>query len=165
MNKKFGLPANLFFYFLLILLVFIAGCTSTSTGEALNIVKQQEPTIPQSQLFNNDAVQSRINEIKSLGVPISVSGVSEVIVFDDFENGRAETQYYVKAGSNKRYRVYFSENKKLLSGEALTVSGVALGNEIVSDSYYGTSKSNSSSTSNENLGVQETLVALVNFEK
>lgn len=68
------------------------------------------------------------------GVPVSITGELTILYMDDFENKRAELQYFIEdKQSKKRYRLQFKDTPSghLRTGMTLTARGKAKGKELL----------------------------------
>ncbi|MEK6941615.1 MAG: hypothetical protein AABW85_02055, partial [archaeon] len=136
-----------------------------STNSGINLITSQNAIQQFSEvpLFDESALQKRIEEISKLGGDISAHGELEVITSDDFKNKRAGYQYFLKEGT-KRYQIYFPINPKLVSSEKLEVSGKVYNNEIVIANYKKIGPVTAVTESNQVIGEQKIAVILVNFQ-
>ncbi|MHC4696439.1 MAG: metallopeptidase domain-containing protein [Planctomycetota bacterium] len=91
------------------------------------------------------------------------SGVLEVAGYDDFENRRAESRYYLRGDDGAYYRIQFAELPRLLPGTHLHLDGIeAEGLLFVHD--FEVLSAPPRGGANPNLGEQRTVVLLVNSQ-
>lgn len=149
--------------------IAIAGASYLATLKNVNAVNPP-PDIPitrdyaqltQADLFDKNSLQERIDKILELGEYKSITGTSEVVIYDDFENKRAETQYFVN-DDGVRYRIHFDKAPRLKSGQKIIIDGIGYNNDIVVADYEILDGAPGKADP-RNLGDQKTVVLLVNF--
>mgnify|MGYP001609209025 FL=1 len=99
---------------------------------------------------------------------IEVKGELAVLIFDNFDNKRSQTEYRLEtadsSGSKKIYRLHFAKGQPdLLSGSTIKVKGVALDSELALTEAGGTSLQTISAAAATTTGDQRTLAILFNF--
>ena len=108
------------------------------------------------------AASHPVSGTNAFGKDVTKSGVLEVLIYDDFENHKAETHHFLQGDDRLRYRLYFQHPPQLISGTRLEVHGNILEGSFVVSSYE-TFPAQQRGT-NSNLGEQRTVVLLVNFQ-
>ncbi len=99
---------------------------------------------------------------KNLEQEISVAGVLELLVLDDFKNKKSKTEYFLRA-DKKRFTLYPTKTLSVTSGSKIKVAGMKIGNSIVFEPGIGQKSKVQSAVSNT-LGEQKIVVILVNFQ-
>jgi cysteine-rich repeat protein len=154
-----GLGVNYFVGESVMLAPMLKSAVSINTEETADIVLQP------IDAFDEEGEKRRIEKILTSGESFSSTGKIEVLIFDDFENGRSDMGYLFKEEGKKEVRVHFKEKPRDdFSGKTLSVQGKTYGGEIVVESYEVISEEvGVAGGENPNLGEQRTVVVLVNF--
>src|SRR3989344_2964211 len=98
--RKRGINAFSFFLILLcsalVLIVIIGIVNKEIRLSPEEKTEMNAESLSEVNIFDKQALEERKNFISNNGKEISLTGTSEVFIFDDFENWRSETQYFLR---------------------------------------------------------------------
>ena len=162
--KKWGVR------FGVLVLVFASLAALNVFNEELRLSPREKA--PEIKLFDEQSVLLRENFISQNGKDAEIEGTLEVLIYDDFDNKRSETQYFVKDKKGERTKIYFDKEPNAISGDNIKLKGkkvkINSEEEIVASDYQLLDKTGEdgvlfSSEDNPNLGEQRTAIILVSF--
>ena len=129
--KKWGVR------FGVLVLVFASLAALNVFNEELRLSPREKA--PEIKLFDEQSVLLRENFISQNGKDAEIEGTLEVLIYDDFDNKRSETQYFVKDKKGERTKIYFDKEPNAISGDNIKLKGkkvkINSEEEIVASDY------------------------------